>query len=71
VLLANRVLRAGVHSVFVHAAGADLHPGSATGATVQSLVLALDTPRPALIYTDAAHARELCGRKLEWVDELG
>lgn len=71
VLLANRVLRAGVHSVLVRASGADLHPGSATGATVQSVVLALARPRPALIYTDAAHARGLCGRKLEWVDELG
>ena len=62
---------AGVHSVLVRTAGADLHPGSATGAIVQSVVLAPDRPRPALIYTDAAHARELCGRELEWVDELG
>ena len=70
-LLANRVLRPGVHTVLVRASGADLHPGSATGATVQSVVLALARPRPALIYADAAHARELCGRELEWVDELG
>ena len=70
-LLADRSLRPGLHHVLVRVAGADLHPGSATESAVQSVALAPDRPRPALIYTDAAHARELCGQHLEWVDELG
>jgi len=70
-LLANRLLRPGVHTVLVRVGGADLHPGSTTATTVQSVVLALAHPRPPLIYTDAAHAGQLCGRNLEWVDELG
>jgi hypothetical protein len=37
----------------------------------QTVVLAPARSRPPIITVDAADARKLCGRPLEWVEALG
>lgn len=69
--VATRVLGSGHHTVLTTEPGADLSPGSAVAPTIVSILLGPARTSPRLIRTTAAHPGALCGRNLQWVDELG
>jgi hypothetical protein len=65
-------LGAGRHRIEVNAGGADLHPGS-DGVAATTGQVALGTADPAdarLIEVDPADAQRLCGRPLDWVEQV-
>jgi hypothetical protein len=71
-LLGEAELAAGTHTVTLRFSGPDLHPGS-SGATfgIGPLVLSTTTAADAPVtVVPAARARELCGKRLDWVEAL-
>ena len=71
-LLGEAELAAGTHTVTLRFSGPDLHPGS-SGATfgIGPLVLSTTTAADAPVtFVPAARARELCGKRLDWVEAL-
>lgn len=69
--VANVVLDRGPHTVLTTEPGSDLSPGSATAPTIERIIVGPARARPRLIWTTSAHASTLCGKDLQWVDELG
>jgi hypothetical protein len=71
-LLGETELASGTHAVTLRFSGPDLHPGS-SGATfgIGPLVLSQTTAADApLTFVAAAQARELCAKRLDWVEAL-
>ena len=65
-------LRSGTHTVTLGYSGSDLHPGSG-GAQfpIGPLVLSTSTAADArVMVVPAARARELCGKRLDWVEAV-
>jgi hypothetical protein len=70
--LGNAYLDPGRHRIEVMVDGADLHPGS-DGAAATTGHIALATADPAdarLLEVDPADAKRLCGRSLDWVEQV-
>jgi hypothetical protein len=63
-------LAVGVHTLTLRYPGADLSPGSGAENTLLSaIVLApLQSPTTTMIRVSPAHAVELCGRSLDWIE---
>ena len=71
-LLGEAELEAGTHTVMLRFSGPDLHPGSGGVAFgIGPLVLATTTAADApLTLVPAERARELCGKRLDWIEAL-
>jgi hypothetical protein len=62
----------GRYEVRLHYSGRDLHPGSGgIPASVGPLVLSAEPDNPPLLHVPAADYRQLCGRRLDWVEAIG
>jgi hypothetical protein len=71
--LGSAPLAQGKHSLELRYTGSDLlHPGSGgTPSPVGPLILTLADPVDATVHhVDPSHARQLCGRRLDWVEAL-
>ncbi len=71
--LGSAPLARGRHSLELRYTGSDLlHPGSGgTPSPVGPLILTLSDPVDATVHRlDPSHARQLCGRRLDWVEAL-
>jgi hypothetical protein len=59
-------------TVSLHYGGHDLHPGSGgIPASVGPLVLSAEPDDPPLLRVPVASYRQLCGRRLDWIEALG
>jgi hypothetical protein len=70
--LGEAVVRRGTHFVTLRYGGADLHPGSGSYPfAFGPIVLSRAEDDPPVTYVEAAQARNLCGRRLDWIEALG
>jgi hypothetical protein len=62
----------GSFTVSLHYGGHDIHPGSGgIPASVGPLVLSAEPADPPLLRVPVAGYRQLCGRRLDWIEALG
>jgi hypothetical protein len=62
----------GLYTMRLAYSGRDLHPGSGgIPASVGPLVLSAEPDNPPLLRVPVADYRQLCGRRLDWVEALG
>jgi hypothetical protein len=69
--LAKTTLSAGVHRVSLRYGDADLHPGSGDPPFYLGPLVLAEPSRASVRLVPTEDARQLCGRRLDWVEAIG